>query len=311
MFELCYDILDELTEIKNDSVKKAIETNEDEFSRVAHSPDEFYMSLKSKECTHLFTLELKDSHNIPVVLMRELLDEITVRYFGDCGLATMAVKRYQPLNRYSIVGDPLYAINKEWMVDETFCPSDTKKWFIFKMPIKMSGSATKLTRNTCNFFASVYSILKKFDLDLEYKSLDYYSFYSYQIRFIKNLNYRPDLKEINPYGYKFKPATIITIKDYYEHKYNPQPEFENNRTNIAVFDGPTKSKLSNELYPVLSGHCDVVSDRMMTELNKWWSKYKYVFDVSKIIDSESLCTSAKIANDCDYFIGLADDRAHY
>ena len=310
MFELCYDILDELTEIKNDSVKKAIETNEDEFSRVAHSPSEFYMSLKSKECTHLFTLELKDRRGLPIPLIREILDEMSVRYFGDCGLATMAVKRYQPVNRYSILGDPLYAIDKEWIVDETFCPSDTKRWFIFKMPIKMSGSATKLTRNTCNFFASVYSLMWKYDL--EYNNLpNAYNFYSYQIKFIENLNYRPDPREINPYGYKFKPASVITIKDYYEHKYNPQPEFKNNGTNVAVLDVPTKSKLSNELYPVLSGHCDVVSDRMMTELNKWWSKYKYVLDISKIIDSESLCTSAKIANDCDYFIGLADDRAHY
>ena len=119
MFELCYDILDELTEIKNDSAKKAIETNEDEFSRVAHSPDEFYMSLKSKECTHLFTLELKDSRRLLIPLIREILDEMSVRYFGDCGLATMAVKRYQPVNRYSILGDPLYAIDKEWIVDET------------------------------------------------------------------------------------------------------------------------------------------------------------------------------------------------
>lgn len=310
MFELCYDILDELTEIKNVSVKKAIETNEDEFSRVAHSPSEFYMSLKSKECTHLFTLELKDSRRLPIPLIREILDEMSVRYFGDCGLATMAVIRYQPVNRYSILGDPLYAIDKEWIVDETFCPSDIKKWFIFKIPVKMSGSATKLTRNTCNFFASVYSLMQKYDL--EYNNLpNAYNFYCYQIRFIENLNYRPDLKEINPFGYKFKPASVITIKDYYEHKYNPQPEFKNNGTNAAVFDGPTKNKLSNELYPVLSGHCDVVSDRMMTELNKWWSKYKYVFDISKIIDSESLCTSAKIANVCDYFIGLTDDRAHY
>jgi hypothetical protein len=309
MLELCYDILDELTEIKNDSVKKVIETNEDEFSRVAHSPDEFYMLLKSKECTHMFTLELDDNHSIPVMLMRELLDEITVRYFGDCGLATMAVKRHQPVNQYmtSILRDPLCAIDKEWIVDETFCSSETKKWFIFKMPIKMSGSATKVIRNTCNFFANVYSLMKKYEL--EYNNA--YNFYCYQIRRIENLNYRPDLKEINPYGYKFKPATIITIKDYYEHKYNPQPEFENNGTNIAVFDGPTKSKLSNELYPILSEHCDVDSDRMMTELNKWWSKYKYVFDISKIIDSKSLCTSAKIANNSDYFFRFADDRAHY
>jgi hypothetical protein len=268
------------------------------------------MSLKSKECTHLFTLELKNGRSLPIPLIREILDEMSVRYFGDCGLATMAVKRYHPVNRYSILGDPLYAIDKEWIVDETFCPSDTKRWFIFKIPVKMSGSATKLTRNTCNFFASVYSLMQKYDL--EYNNLpNAYNFYCYQIRFIENLNYRPELKEINPFGYKFKPASVITIKDYYEHKYNPQPEFKNNGTNVAVFDGPTKNKLSNELYPVLSGHCDVVSDRMMTELNKWWSKYKYVFDVSKIIDSESLCTSAKIANVCDYFIGLADDRAHY
>ena len=91
MFELYYDILDELTEPREiNSAQGAGE--QDVETQDSMTLEEFYNKFRELFCTHIFATNLMRYKNMEVRRVKEVIQYLSEHYFGKCGLDVQVVE---------------------------------------------------------------------------------------------------------------------------------------------------------------------------------------------------------------------------
>ena len=88
MFELCYDILDELTEPREINAAQVV-VEQDVETQDSMTPEEFYSKFKELFCTHIFAINLMRYENMDVRRVKEDIQYLSEHYFGKCGITAV------------------------------------------------------------------------------------------------------------------------------------------------------------------------------------------------------------------------------
>ena len=252
MFELCYDILDELTEPREINAAQVV-VEQDVETQDSMTPEEFYNKFKELFCTHIFAINLMRYESMDVRRVKEDIQYLSEHYFGKCGLDVQVVEA--PWGRVLPYGiDDI----EERLVDPDEVVTKPYK-VMFKVPIRIMRPVDKkkVVKNLINFSATLYGIINKYLYD---ENQDGY-IVSHHVDFKAN-------------GWKMsKNKAYIQTSAFYSRKFCPQSLYENNHNpNVmqSEADGILSMRLS--LYYVLE--CVGIQMGVIAPiLHNWVEKY--------------------------------------
>lgn len=252
MFELCYDILDELAESREiNAAQVVVEQNVE--TQDSMTPEEFYNKFKELFCTHIFAINLMRYESMDVRRVKEDIQYLSEHYFGKCGLDVQVVEAPWSKNLQYRIDDL-----EERLVDPDEVVTKPYK-VMFKVPIRIMRPADKkkVVKNLINFSATLYGIINKYLYD---ENQDGY-IVSHHVDFKAN-------------GWKMsKNKAYIQTSAFYSRKFCPQSLYENNHNpNVmqSEADGILSMRLS--LYYVLE--CvGIKMDVIAPIVHNWVEKY--------------------------------------
>ena len=208
MFELCYDILDELTEPREINAAQVV-VEQDVETQDSMTPEEFYSKFKELFCTHIFAINLMRYKSMDVRRVKENIQYLSEHYFGKCELDVQVVEApWGKVLPYGIddieerLVDPDEVVTKPYKV-------------MFKVPIRIMRPVDKkkVVKNLINFSATLYGIINKY----LYAGNQDGDILSYHVDFKANEWKMPQNK-----------ASYIHTRAFYSRKFCPQSLYENN-----------------------------------------------------------------------------------
>ena len=252
MFELCYDILDELTEPREINAAQVV-VEQDVETQDSMTPEEFYNKFRELFCTHIFAINLMRTETMDVRRVKGDIQYLSEHYFGKCGLDVQVVEA--PWGRVLPYGiDDI----EERLVDPDEVVTKPYK-VMFKVPIRIMRPTDKkkVVKNLINFSATLYGIINKYLYD---ENQDGY-IVSHHVDFKAN-------------GWKMsKNKAYIQTSAFYSRKFCPQSLYENNHNpNVmqSEADGILSMRLS--LYYILE--CvGIKMDVIAPIVHNWVEKY--------------------------------------
>ena len=253
MFELCYDILDELT-VPREINAAQVAVEQDVKTQDSMTPEEFYNKFKELFCTHIFVINLMRYEDMDVRRVKEDIQYLSEHYFGKCGLDVQVVEAPWRKELQYRIGDI-----EERLVDPDEVVTEPYK-VMFKVPIRIMQPADKKkdVKNLINFSATLYTIINKYLYDGNQDG----DIVSYYVDFKAN-------------GWKMSQnkASYIHTRAFYSRKFCPQSLYENNHNpNVmqSEADGILSMRLS--LYYVLEP-VGIKMDVITPILHNWVEKY--------------------------------------
>lgn len=253
MFELSYDILDELDAREVDAAKAVVEQTDDE----QVTPEEFYPKLQELFCTHLFIVNLTYTYEMDVEELCYRMQQVTENYFGACGLNVQAVT--------VAFGKPYITMPDSHIRELPYNTIPEQYGITFKIPVRMIPALTKeekprLVSNTVNFLASLYSIIKKFQTKYNERGCIY--------------SYRVNQKMISESILsKYEP---VHTEDFYRCKFQPETYIEQDDTSSERL-----FSMAIELYNILVKYKESTPtnrtsfDKIKAVLQSWIERYKH------------------------------------
>lgn len=252
MFELCYDILDELTEPREINAAQVV-VEQDVETQDSMTPEEFYIRFRELFCTHIFAINLMRYEDMDVRRVKEDIQYLSEHYFGKCGLDVQVVEvPWGKVLPYGI--DDI----EERLVDPDEVVTEPYK-VMFKVPIRIMRPADKkkVVKNLINFSATLYGIINKYLYD-ENQDGD---IVSYHVDFKAN---RWKISQNESY---------IHTSAFYSRKFCPQSLYENNHNpNVMQSEGDGILSMRLTLYYVLE--CVGIKMNVIAPIvHNWLEKY--------------------------------------
>ena len=294
MFELTYDILDELTDPREINAAQAV-VEQDVEPEALLTPEEFYIKFKELWCTNLFIINLHyywSSKSVNEIKSR--LQEIRNHYLGECGLDVQAVGLYR--NRLTIRGEALSGDEEFLVTDEN--TSYSEPWnILFKIPVRIGlYKSDRLVRKICNFFACLYSIIQPYTDETNYEGI-----VDVRTRLI---------------GGALSDQSNVHSWPFYTHKFAPMNLYENNHDpNVAQTELTDLNHMTIELFEAF---CRINAmfvrfpkmklDDMKSALKNWIGRYS---PKTEMIDEEIVRDIVDAENDVFYAQKLEVNNHRY
>ena len=257
MFELCYDILDELIEPREiNAAQVAVE--QDVETQDSMTPEEFYNKFKELFCTHIFAINLMRYESMDVRRVKEDIQYLSEHYFGKCGLDVQVVEApWGKILPYGI--DDI----EERLVDPDEVVTKPHR-VTFKVPIRIMRPVDKkkVVKNLIKFSATLYGIINKYLYDEN------------QNGYI--VSHHVDFKEN---GWKMsQDEAYIHTRAFYSRKFCPQSLYENNHNpNVMQSEADGIRSMRWSIYDVLE--CiGIKMDVIELIVHNWVEKYSHKTD---------------------------------
>ena len=174
MFEVKYDILDDMTALQSNAVQKVID------EEPVRTPEDFYREFSETECTHLLTCRFffNGDKRDYIPKMQELIDELLrVRYPGvpQCQFVDSSTLNTNTRSSIEILKENAY---KEKIATET----KNNKYVTAKIPLKFTGNKRRDIFCLLNFFTALHSAISvRYVYNLQMKDYIFYQPSGYKI----------------------------------------------------------------------------------------------------------------------------------
>lgn len=257
MFELTYDILDDLDVIGRDVKKCVIDDSEPKLEYV-DSVDAWYDEVYRQGCTHMFTFEVpyREDNHLDISELADDLHNVAELTFGECPMVQVVnIEKTGFENMMGWTQPYIHIVPDNILREESkYCICHDRESIVFKIPVRVplnyEDEYHKGARRTIIKMLNFMATLKSIAIKVERLPIHVYvGMYCYHLI---NNSCLPDLRQICNALYDFKYTKELWLIG---------------ESNWTI----SKSK---ETFYNLIGHIFLNETRIMAVVNWWISKYE-------------------------------------
>lgn len=264
MFELKYDILDDLDARTTNTAERAIASSDENDCREYTTPQEYYRYMARVDCTHLFSLTVLDGWMIDLKRVVEEIRAVAENYFDDCPPVMCVYNPWEKVRSLDKINEIVEEASQEVFVNLDDLSEYNYEIINIRIPIKMDDSLSKQRRilKMINFLLTLRKTYFRYHKAVKFRNLCYSLIYADNCYSTK--------QQITEAAH-----WLMLCKFKQLDKRDGNPFIAINEDPVQVTNNRIKA-IVDVLDNFFNGdyiYCDISRDDIDAVVRKWWQKH--------------------------------------